>query len=307
MDSSDMDTTVNNNIKGGASVDSGAAIMDSEGPDPELPAAPEPVPGTAPSRFTTSSTYSATSDYEKTRNRLDTLCVVGYCIGLITFVCLFHVKGFPYIPYPVIGNLQDVDPTLLVADLWEDGTILVLVTWGLRYIRKMGMLVVDQFFFRAHLSETVNSDEVSGRLDHSPAFAPTFPATLTDPSLVLCYAVPIILYHGIFGAWVGLAANYNLTYQISDIEWVIAGLVFFLGGELIVVGRTVWAARQARHSTDPVFVGRAIMPVVEVAEVMSCVGYAFLTLTLPACLMAFVRFIIAILAAALRKVHGAAF
>ena len=273
-------------------------------------------------------TMNAQMRNRRDMNMLDTLCVVGFGLGLVGFLCTFHLKYLPRIPYPLIKNLQDADPTMMATGLWQDGINIVPVIWGLRYIRKIGLTLFN-FSCLASPDET---EATGSGLQPDPEVA----VPRAEPEVQGCcaahnpywpgYIAPVVAYHLILGIWVGLATNYHIPYSVSDIEWLIVGLVLYISGEVTIIVRMCLARRtlvknkrekerqDANTSSDHLRPGsppgpppgRPPVRLIEVGEVLSCLGFAVYTLTLPSCIMALVRIIIAI-PAFLGKVHGKAF
>ena len=49
----------------------------------------------------------------------------------------------PWLQYPLVGNIQDVDKNTLPRH-WEQGAVLIVLLWGISYLRKSILVILKQ-------------------------------------------------------------------------------------------------------------------------------------------------------------------
>ncbi len=204
---------------------------------------------------------------------LDTVALIGFFFGILSFIITFNVEGMPWIPYPLTGNIQDVNPDSL-PEYWEQGSVLVILLWGVSYIRKSILVILKQTYLinlaklkdKRDNSETArigkryyetginNNVDVfvvhdaryradtrsSPKQHHSTAASNTISEPSPDAS-VGKYLVAALVYHTFFGVWIGWACNTRdpIQYRSSDTEWLVVGLLVWLAAETIILTKFI--------------------------------------------------------------------
>ncbi len=182
----------------------------------------------------------------------DTLCFIGYFFGLVSFLITFNVEGMPWLPYPLVGNLQDLDhEDPMLPDFWEQGVVLIVLFWGISYIRKAMLVILKQISGREELhaqnqilSRQNNNYEIYTIGSPAPNSSGVITTSELDNDATNCYiqnvasyVAPTIAYHTIFGIWIGWACNAHesVEYRSSDIEWLGAGALLWVLSEMMII------------------------------------------------------------------------
>ncbi len=215
---------------------------------------------------------------------IDTLCVIAYLLGLLAFVFGFNMEFMPRLPYPFIGNLLDMDPTLMPI-VWEKGVCLIIIIYGVIYLRKMIIMI-----FERALVDHPTKRSCPCRSKNSPAPDPSEMRSSRISAGCTSYIAPAILYHIAFGLWIGWACNQNLDYFASDPEYLAAGIMVFIVGEAMAYIRgfayIMWGEGGG--------MGYSLLQ--EGSEVLSVLGLAISSLTMSACVLALFRFVLGLIA-----------
>ena len=179
----------------------------------------------------------------------DTLCFVGYFFGLVSFLITFNVEGMPWLPYPLVGNLQDLDQgEPMLPDYWEQGVVLIVLFWGISYIRKAMLVVLKQISGTEDLhsqSNRIQNNNYEVSVIGSPISSSSGTITMEQDigetncyfQNVASYIAPTLAYHTIFGIWIGWACNAHesVEYRSSDIEWLGAGAILWVLSESMII------------------------------------------------------------------------
>ncbi len=193
------------------------------------------------------------------------LIFLAYLTGIVGFMVFFHVPSLPKLPFPVTGNLADWNANFSPYVWWHEGAVLVLVLWGFTHLRRILIVVIS-----AGLSKQYDVNEPPEHLS----------VALQKGTCVL-----VFVYHVIFGVWMGWANNTYVGYLISDIYFVVIGLVLFAAGEAITsVGSCYFMCKREKET-------RAFRNARLVADVMVWLGVFFVSMTLASLLVFMVRLV----------------
>ena len=203
---------------------------------------------------------------------MDTLAFMRFFCGIVSFLTTFNVKGMPWLPYPLVGNIQDVDKNTLPKH-WEQGAVLIVLLWGISYLRKSILVILKQKYLmnvnlldaseteqnikqskkRYHVQNINNNVDISvisysktnfGQNDASilqtQYHAVAKKSQLSEEN-ACNYILPTLIFHIFFGLWIGWACNnhVNIQYRSSDEEWLAMGMLMWLISEVSIIVRTV--------------------------------------------------------------------
>ena len=203
---------------------------------------------------------------------MDTLAFMGFFCGIVSFLTTFNVKGMPWLPYPLVGNIQDVDKNALPKH-WEQGAVLIVLLWGISYLRKSILVILKQKYLmnvtlldaseteqnikqsrkRYHVQNINNNVDISVISGSKTKYGQNDASILRTQHHVVgkesqlseenvCnYILPTLIFHIFFGLWIGWACNnhVNIQYRSSDEEWLAMGMLMWLISEISIIVRTV--------------------------------------------------------------------
>ena len=211
---------------------------------------------------------------------LDTLAFLGFFFGIVSFLITFNVKQMPWLPYPLVGNLQDVDKNYL-PNHWEQGAVLIVLLWGVSYLRKSVLVILKQKYLlnvtelktsgtnpknnkqqkkRYHThsinnnvdisvissTDTTNFGQIDGLGQQTHPRQKIKHLEHSSQENVHNYVAPTFIFHTFFGVWTGWACNTheNVQYRSSDEEWLATGILIWLVSEVAIIIRTVVSYRK---------------------------------------------------------------
>lgn len=258
----------------------------------------------------------------------DTICAICYLLSLFAFTLFSSLPGLPAFVYPLGGNLLDSGNVEGPSYIWYDGAVCIAAIYGAIIFRKMFIIFLKHIKFTKDIEEgklytynengslvSMNSSKKSARNDTSdidiivekpyPAHSKniwiekhnSFRIYLESLNHTheqyLTYIWPGVLYHIICGVWIGWSVNAKLGYYTSDNFYLALGIALFLLGEMCIW--IYWLREYYKKENlfiSCIFIKTDLFR--EVFNVVSLVGFAIYTLTLPACLLALSRLIISI-------------
>ena len=214
-----------------------------------------------------------------TLQNMDTLAFVGFFCGIVSFLTTFNVEGMPWLPYPLVGNIQDVDKNTLPRH-WEQGAVLIVLLWGISYLRKSILVILKQKYLmnvtlldacettknikqskkRYHVQSINNnvdisviSDSITNNVQKDASILQTQHNTVGkeyqhSEENACNYILPTLIFHIFFGAWIGWACNthVNIQYRSSDEEWLATGMLMWLISEVSIIARTIIFYRKGK-------------------------------------------------------------
>ncbi|KAK2144945.1 hypothetical protein LSH36_717g01034 [Paralvinella palmiformis] len=202
------------------------------------------------------------------------ILLVSYLLGVLSFAILFHVRDLPKLPFPVINNLEDWNPEVTPYIWWSHGAILVEILWVFTLIRRSLFIVLT----------SIRSQPIKMPLPSRDAIAEGNVARSRMWQCLL--GAGAVLYHAVFGTWLGWANNAFCGYMTSDKEFIISGMVTYLVGELtIIIGDAYFLCRK---TTENVTFRKFRLA----AEIFIWTGFGLVSFTLPAVFLFISRFAI---------------
>lgn len=237
---------------------------------------------------------------------ISTVSCIIYLVSLIVFLAGINVQSLPSLPYPLTGNLQDLNlSSSTIPDVWQEGVILVVVFYGAMYCRKVIFLIVETVLDsreQAHPKQNGISGHIHNthsRMVYSTSRAGNSPNTCTTlqhnkkvqqcgEGNVWTFVGPALLYHIVFGFWLGWSCNVQL-YNMSDSEFVTAGILTFVLGEILAYSMGFAYVMVGRRDKKRYRIGR------ELGDLASVLGIAVYSLTLAGAVMALMRVVLSII------------
>ena len=216
-----------------------------------------------------------------TLQNMDTLAFVGFFCGIVSFLTTFNAEHMLWLPYPLVGNIQDVDRNFLPKH-WEQGAVFIVLLWGISYPRKSILVILKQkYLINATLpvvSETAENikqskkkyhgQNINNNVDISDISGSTTNYGQNDSSGLqtqhstiypgggskhseenTCnYIVPTLIFHIFFGVWIGWACNTHerVKYRSSDEEWLATGMLIWFISEVSIIVRTIISYKKGK-------------------------------------------------------------
>jgi hypothetical protein len=198
--------------------------------------------------------------------------IASYFVGIVLFIIFFHLRSLPPLPFPVVKNLADWDDDMVPYIWWYQGAVLVEIMWGYTHIRRTLFIIISS----AKISTGTTHIEAHDLLrEHNQA---------KSRMLQCCLGAFAVIYHVIFGIWLGWANNVFSGYMTSDKELVLAGLITFFVGELTVtIGESYFLCKRTTET-------RTFRNFRLAAEIVIWAGFALVSMTLPSILVFVSRF-----------------
>ena len=214
-----------------------------------------------------------------TLQNMDTLAFVGFFCGIVSFLTTFNVENMPRLPYPLVGNIQDVNKKFLPKH-WQQGAVLIVLLWGISYLRKSIVVILKQKYLinttmpvaiettenikqskkKYHVQNINNNVDISVINGNTTNYGQNDGLGLQTQHSVtgrgpkhseenICnYVVPTLIFHIFFGVWIGWACNTHekVKYRSSDEEWLSTGMLMWFISEVSITVRTIISYKKGK-------------------------------------------------------------
>ncbi|ELU17579.1 hypothetical protein CAPTEDRAFT_207886 [Capitella teleta] len=202
--------------------------------------------------------------------------VMSYLLALVTFIMFIHLESLPRLPFPLIKNLLDFDPDFDPYNWWPEGSSLVLCVWGVIYLRKLFLLVLWTGV-KGHVFN-----------DYYHSSVPMGDNKRQKRSGERCLSLLVIGFHALFGIWTGWANNKYNDYIITEPLLLVLGMCLLVASEIIMLASSVYHVAKSMSQGQWFVFGKYG------CEIVTWIGFALVSFTLPACLLLAIRLILTI-------------
>ena len=196
--------------------------------------------------------------------------IVSYFIAVVFYLIFYHLKHIPTeLPFPATGNLLDWDKSKVAVVWWNDGSVLVLFLWCFIHLRKFLLIVLS-----LRLVQVPDNWPKNGEPENKRAG--------------IALSIFLILFNIFMGGWMGWASNVFCGYNISDLPFVLTGLIIFIAGEVGNISITIIILRWKQQRTLRYKIIKHVL------DIVSWIGFCTASLLLPALVILCVRVVITV-------------